>query len=1001
MEVHGEKHAQVTESHPSYMVALYETSTAGSHACMRAQLPVSDEPESTMRRRLYSIRLLGSRSPVRNVLALATDDRSRSPSRAAIAFTSRRSTDLGEEEMPTGASPRLQLQAAMDVSQLCRTLRLVLESAPDAPSLDDLFKQADSFAEGVRGSPHRAAIVAALEDELQAIYDPVIDYASLTQAEPFLGCSLREPRLPTPSVEYAKGLIIAALDVGSYADEGEEEREKQQEKVSGFRRRLMDLYLLDALNESSGDDVLEWATLDVEQREKKSCWKTNLEDVLIRVGLERPEDFLTEVFHCFTLPSSRLQLLILLNAYTSQQKFPDVAAVLASHRLTTTILYSLLFDNSSTVAIVALTVLTKLLPIFAVKAAEQLKRYVPLLVLVLARIVCWREREAPTPSEFSPDAEGASQSGNDSDVEGGLPDGAYTPPIHEDITWERLEQTFLGGASSAPSPHRYFTVLYYLYPCNTIRFLRYPIQYVTEFASQNPYAVEWDVVLDEPQIRSRSEPLMRGHVLHPHLIWRGPAEELSKPDFWADYDTAGILGECTMLDVRNAALGMQQRAPAVISPELSVLPTSPGPTRTFADSPASAYALPCPTVRNEGLSTPVTASTPGRPRVSLQDMIATSVALKSGLDVEIVHPSASWSAEVFPPVRSRSPSRETSEQAERTPDRSSDASGQEVSLHVRQALGRLQRDVLLLRNELNLELWSSRENVKHIGRLYQDRVLSKTAEMERQGLHNKLREYKTEVMRLQRALKEHKEQSNAVKNQLQDHSKKAQERLREFRNEKKGWMEEAAVMRAADKEAKETFAAQGKLLEEALQRVFQLETKIRENAPKVDRLHDYEKQIEQLVTLQRLWELDVQKLNDQTEYLQIFNSKYGKMELRLDTYEQTHADLTQILEKQRQHVRSLESQLGATRKQLEGARKMSSLARMSKAGEEVEQLSAANRRLREEKDDLRDELEEHKAMVEALKATVSGRQGLIGSGRTSRSGSGTLWPAGDAGVAAT
>jgi len=308
----------------------------------------------------------------------------------------------------------------------------------------------------------------------------------------------------------------------------------------------------------------------------------------------------------------------------------------------------------------------------------------------------------------------------------------------------------------------------------------------------------------------------------------------------------------------------------------------------------------------------------------------------------------------------------------------------------------LQREVLLLRNELNFELWSSRENVKHIGRLYQDRVLSKTAEMERQGLHNKLREYKTEVMRLQRALKQHKEQSNAVKNQLQDHSKKAQERLREFRSEKKGWMEEAAAMRAADKEAKETFTAQGKLLEEALQRVFQLETKIRENAPKVDRLHDYEKQIEQLITLQRLWELDVQKLNDQTEYLQIFNSKYGKMELRLDTYEQTHLDLTQILEKQRQHVRTLESQLAATRKQLEGARKISSLARMSTAGEEVEQLSAANRRLREEKDDLRDELEEHKAMVEALKATVSGRQGLVGSGRASRSGSGTLWPTGDA-----
>lgn len=236
---------------------------------------------------------------------------------------------------------------------------------------------------------------------------------------------------------------------------------------------------------------------------------------------------------------------------------------------------------------------------------------------------------------------------------------------------------------------------------------------------------------------------MRGHVLHPRLIWRGPVEELSQPDFWADYGIARILGECTMLDVRNAALGMQQRAPAVISSDPPTLPISPPPTRPFADksniSVASAEAsMVSPSVvRNEGPLTPMSTSMQGRPRISLQEMIATSVALKSGMDVEIVHPSASWSTDVFGAMRSRSPSRETDEaeeQTETTPERSSSVGAQDVPLHVRQALAGLQREVLLLRNELNLELWSARENVKHIGRLYQDRVLSNTAEMERQGL---------------------------------------------------------------------------------------------------------------------------------------------------------------------------------------------------------------------------------------------------------------------------
>lgn len=46
----------------------------------------------------------------------------------------------------------------------------------------------------------------------------------------------------------------------------------------------------------------------------------------------------------------------------------------------------------------------------------------------------------------------------------------------------------------------------------------------------------------------------------------------------------------------------------------------------------------------------------------------------------------------------------------------------------------LHRQVLILRNELDLELWLSKENIKHIGRLYQDKILSKSAEAERQGL---------------------------------------------------------------------------------------------------------------------------------------------------------------------------------------------------------------------------------------------------------------------------
>jgi hypothetical protein len=47
--------------------------------------------------------------------------------------------------------------------------------------------------------------------------------------------------------------------------------------------------------------------------------------------------------------------------------------------------------------------------------------------------------------------------------------------------------------------------------------------------------------------------------------------------------------------------------------------------------------------------------------------------------------------------------------------------------------------------------------------------------------------------------------------------------------------------------------AQGKLLARATNRVFLLETQIKETAHKVDRLHDYERRIGQLTTTQLLW----------------------------------------------------------------------------------------------------------------------------------------------------
>ncbi|KAI0665193.1 hypothetical protein C8Q70DRAFT_942766 [Cubamyces menziesii] len=904
------------------------------------------------------------------------------------------------------------------ISELCAQLRLLLDSAPEAISLNELLARVDTFVLECSSSSDSSVLLHQLEDELQAIYDDVVGHALFPQADIFLAFlyhlrpvlpassiistwfdlvlrpTLREPKLPLPAVNYAKELIISALDPGgnsSATEEDSAEADKQKERVGDFRRRLMDLYLLDAFNESSGDDVLEWAELDEEQREKKACWKANLEDVLVRVALERPQDFLTELYHCFVLPSTRLQLLILLNAYVSQPAFVDNAHVLASHPLMTSLLHSLTFDNSSTVCTIALTVLIKLLPIFAVKACAQLKRLLPHLLIVLARILCWKERQSSSPiipvlpDPEDEDEEDALASDDDEDVER---EGSRPLPIREDIEWERLELTFDGPASKAPSPDRYFTFLYYLFPCNTIRFLRYPVRYLTDNEVDSLYAMEWEDALDEDKIRSKSEPLLRRHVLHPLLIWREAKEELEQPDFWETYGIPGIVGGATMLEVHNAALGLRQQLPSgaplgavsgtppPISRPVSVIESA---TETASSAPLSSSLE---TVHPGAEAGP--SSAPAVRKISLADMVATSVALKSGMDIEIVDPSPAWSAVLFPAqARSRSTSRtksDSAQSAEQTDASSMHAqsiseSQQEdggLPRHVAQAISALQREVLLLKTDLNLELWTARENVKHIGRLYNDRVLSRTEEVERQGLHNKLKEYKHTVIRLRQELEKAKEQALAARTRYTDWNRELQDRISGLRTEKKTWTTEAAAMRAAEKEAKDTFAAQGRLLADANKLVFQLETRIKENAHKVDRLHDYETQIDQLITLQRLWEADVHKINNSKEYLAAFTSKYRKMELRLHATEQAQIQMQQEAAAQRQKILELSNTIKLYQKELEAARRRDTLG-TSVGEEEYRRLQDTTERLRRQNDELREEIEEVNAMVELLK----GRQGLV------------------------
>lgn len=108
--------------------------------------------------------------------------------------------------------------------------------------------------------------------------------------------ALRDPKLATHVVRYAKDTVLAALG--------------GEDPVPEFNRRIFDLYLLDAYNEGSSDDIMEWAELEEQERDRRSFWKSNLEDILIQSGLRSPKVCMLYKSRCLmieTLPRNYSQ----------------------------------------------------------------------------------------------------------------------------------------------------------------------------------------------------------------------------------------------------------------------------------------------------------------------------------------------------------------------------------------------------------------------------------------------------------------------------------------------------------------------------------------------------------------------------------------------------------------------------------------------------------------------------------------------------------------------
>ncbi|KAG8927351.1 hypothetical protein FRC02_008268 [Tulasnella sp. 418] len=707
---------------------------------------------------------------------------------------------------------------------------------------------------------------------------------------------------------------------------------------------------------------------------------------------------------------------------------------------------SLQVDNSTTVCSVEISTLIMLLPRLAIEAPRLLNEALPRLLVILKRVICWRVR--PVGASKEPVTVGSlSDSGSNIQIDA---NSAFQLELLPDVKWTRLESSFDLTRSSPPDARLYFQFLYGLWPCNTLAFLRRPIKYLKDAGQEGPFADSWEEIIDEDEVHSRAKPILRSHILHPSIILRDSASELSDLSRWATdgLNVPGIFSECIILDVRNAAAAMPRStahaefASSPIPGQLEdILGLKAGFPVQQLDSPSSSRAasktrdeteaqidqnwssardMAVPTVDLQYPMMDVVSSPPqladDTPRDSRDlftprarggnDSASPSIPptpaspnLRASSPLTLPSPlplTPSLEAHPSPRLHSRLLVSEALKHA-----KAREAS--EISAQAQEVISTLQREVLLLRNELNFELSLKHNHLTHMGKLHRDRVIARSEEAERQNLHNKLKHHKGALSQALEELKTVKAQATAAKFKQNEYISILSDRLAKYREEKQSWLNEAVELRGELNEAKLMVQKQKSILDDTETERFHLANQLRDVLPKVEQINDYEKKILSMTKIQIMWDdsPEMREYRQKKEEMDIMTSNYAKMELTLESLEAANRALEEEIAKQRRTIQSLQNNPSSsptssnnsspTQSHFHYGSRMNRSMSVSVSQSQAQAMNVSHARLltmetehervKRENIELEEKVEELEAMLEVLKmesaSRAPGRRGSV------------------------
>lgn len=546
---------------------------------------------------------------------------------------------------------------------------------------------------------------------------------------------------------------------------------------------------------------------------------------LCNFGKKRPKDLFTAMDGYFVQKKYRKSALRFLCDFIQKQP-PHLHQVLHTS-LFGNIMTCLQQDTSTTIVSAALTTLIMLLP----HMPSSLVPHLPVLFSIYGRLLFW-DRERSRPAE-SPDSDS----------------GGPEPTPKWDVA------TFDPEVDDQSIAHlaNYYTILYGLYPINFMDYIRKPQRYMRHANAANADELE----VQPTEMRHRSETFRRNHLLHPNFY--SLTIDSEKTDFgrWIKSEAAEVVAECMGLcletdlynfaDLSSAGISGAANAGAVADAnaataldstllekskaDAALLSGSGGKHESWRNShlttsdSVSSNQTPVTMMRRSsqssipshrdsngdgrsrmsGTDSPTLTLSPSHPQ--LQDLLQSNKAIKSGLHQTLANDS----------VPSLALSHQDSVAEKTAPGPSSSAtaplpltshspfSSSEMSTQV----SHLQKQILLLQNDLSFERYLKQQHMAHIGDLRRKQMAEAATEAETQNLilmNRNLKSRFEDAKKSEMQVKKESEKSRAMAKKweadlanklkdLRDKSKKKQAEMEALQRELDGSKQEGDKLR--------------------------------------------------------------------------------------------------------------------------------------------------------------------------------------------------------------